>query len=362
MPLFGPSELRSLRAASMATMPIEEISASYAGKLSGCWLRNAILPGVIILVLAARCLAQTVDPSETIRIESDLVNLQVSVLSHDSAKPPNFLQQRDFLVLDDGQPQEITFFAAADAPFDLVLLIDLSGSTRDKLKLIRKSSKRFVEAARPLDRIAIITFTDTVQVVSPLTSDHEELRQAIDDIERPGGGTNFWDALRYVLLGVVRAGQTSRRSAVVVMTDGVDNALPDVPGEGSRTTFEELLNVAERSEAIIFPVFLDTEEEEVKRHRANPRAYVSARAELAQLAEASGTVVHRANKLTDLEKVYEQIIRDLGTVYSIGYRPASNAADGKWHKVSVGVVNRPELTARTRTGYHARGADSGSPD
>jgi VWFA-related protein len=342
-------------------MPIDQFGNSLAGKLAGDWLRKTILTGAMILAVAACCLAQNVDPSEIIRIDSDLVSLQVNVLSQDPTKPPMFLLQRDFRVVDDGAPQEIAFFAAADAPFDLVLLLDLSGSTRDKLKLIRKSSRKFVEAARPLDRIAIVTFTDTVAVVSPLTSNHEELLQAIDTIEKPSGGTDFWDALRYVLLGVVRTGQTSRRSAIVVMTDGVDNALPDVPGPGSRTTFERLQDVVERSDAIIFPVYLDTEKDEVKRHRATQSAYVSARAQLTQLAEASGTLVHHADKLTDLEKVYEQIIRDLGTVYSIGYRPTGNTADGKWHKVSVAVVNRPDLTPRTRAGYYAR-TGSGSPD
>ena len=318
-------------------------------------------PGVLVLALAASCLAQTSESADTIRIDSDLVNLQVSVLCHDPSKPLTPLQQRDFLVFDEGAPQEIEFFGAADTPFDLVLLLDLSGSTADKLKLVRKSSKRFVEAARPLDRIAILTFTDQVQIVSRLTSNHEQLRRAIDDIEKPGGGTNFWDALRYVLETVARTGQTSRRSAVVVMTDGVDNALPDVGGEGSRTTFEELLNIAEHSDAVIFPVYLDTEKEEVKRHRATPGAYVTARGQLAQLASASGTDVHRATRLTDLESIYDQIIRDLGTLYSIGYRPANNSRDGKWHKVSVGLVNHADLTARTRSGYYAKGVLFGSP-
>jgi VWFA-related protein len=284
------------------------------------------------------------------------------VLGHGPLKAPDPLQQRDFLVFDEGTPQQIAFFAAAAAPFDLVLLLDLSGSTADKLKLIRKSSIRFVETARPLDRIAIVTFTASLQIVSPLTSDHEKLRRAIDDIEKPSGGTNFWDALRYVLETIAQTSQASRRSATVVMTDGVDNALPDVAGEGSRTTFDELLNIAERSDAVIFPVYLDTEREEVKRHRATQSAYVTARAQLAQLAETSGTVVHRANKLTDLESIYDQIIRDLGTVYSIGYRPANNARDGKWHKIRVGLVNHPELGARTRSGYYAKELRSGSPN
>lgn len=330
-------------------------------RLFGAWRGRAGLLVMILLAWITPCLAQTPEPADTIRIDSDLVNLQVSVLSRDPSKPPTYLQQRDFNILDDGVPQEITFFAAGDAPFDLVLLLDLSGSTADKLKLIRKSSKRFVEASRSMDRIAIVTFTDDHEVVSPLTSDHKQLLRAIDDIERLTTGTNFWDALRYVLEVVVRPGQSFRRSAVVVMTDGVDNALPDVGGEGSRTTFEELVSLVERSEAVLFPVFLDTEKEEVKRHRTPASAYVLARGQLGQLAEISGTVVYRASKVSDLESVYEQIMRDLGTVYSIGYRPENNTRDGKWHKVSVDLVDHSDLTARTRKGYYAGNLASSSP-
>jgi VWFA-related protein len=315
-----------------------------------------------LLAAAAGCAAQTVDPVETIRVDSDLVDLQVNVFNHDPSKLAAPLQPQDFLVVEDGVPQEITFFAAADAPFDLILLLDLSGSTADKLKLIHRSSERFVEAARPMDRIAIVTFTDVVQVVSPLTYDRGELKRAIATIKKPIGGTNFWDALRYVLDVVARPGRASRRSAVVVMTDGVDNALPDVFGEGSRATFEELLNTAKHSNAIVFPIYLDTEKEAVKRHLTPMNAYAMARDELAQLAEASGSVAYRADKLKDLEGVYKQVIRDLATVYSIGYRPKNGSPDGKWHSVSVQLVNHPELTARTRSGYYARMLSGGWPN
>ena len=144
------------------------------------------------------------------------------------------------------------------------------------------------------------------------------------------------------------------------MTDGVDNALPDVFGEGSQTTFEELLGIVKRSSAIIFPIYLDTEDAEIKAHRAPRSAYELARGQLAQLADTSGAVVYKANKLNDLENVYEQVIRDLGTVYSIGYRPKKSSRDGKWHEVNVRLVNHPELTARTRNGYYAKALITGS--
>src|SRR5215213_2446178 len=192
------------------------------------------------------------DPIETVRIDSDLVDLKVSVIAAaDTPVPP--LEQKDFVVLEDGKPQEISFFAAADAPFDLVLLLDLSGSNSKKLKMIRNSAKRFVDAARPTDRIAVVSFTEQPALYSSFTLDRLKLKKSIDEIRDADGGTNFWDSLDWVIKVLVPQGSSGRRSAVVVMTDGVDNALPGVYGEGSRTTFEKQLEDVRNEETIVFP-------------------------------------------------------------------------------------------------------------
>ena len=312
-----------------------------------------------LLLLTAHCplltvQAQTPEPTDTIRIDTDLVNVSVSVFSRHSSLPKSALEQKDFAVFENGEPQEISFFASAETPFDLVLLLDLSGSTADKIKLIRTSSKRFVDAARPGDRIAIVTFTEDVQVVSRLALDHEALKTSIDQIAKPRGGTNFWDALRFVLEHIVGQSRAEgRRSAVVVMTDGVDNALPDVFGDGSVTTFAELIEVVRRSDTIVLPIYLDTVKE--GRHNGTPlSAYAQAQQQLSELASESGNSVYQARKVEDLNGAYAQVIRDLSTVYSIGYRPASRVRDGRWRAVAVRLVGRPDLVARARRGYYAK--------
>jgi Ca-activated chloride channel homolog len=294
------------------------------------------------------------DGIETLRVDTELVDLNVSVFSRDPLRGVGELGQKDFAVLENGTPEEISFFASAEAPFDLVLLIDLSGSTADKLDLIRKSATRFVEATRPTDRVGIVTFTDSPFVVSTLTIDRKQLAERIRKIEKPRGGTNFWDALRFVLKNFFGARDTSRRQAVVVMSDGVDNALPDVPGGGSETSYEELLEVVKTSEAIVIPIYLDTEREMVKQRRATENSYAMARQQLTELAGESGSLLYRARKVEDLQGVYEQVIRDLGTVYSIGYQPKNRRRDGSWRNISVRLLNRPDLSARTRRGYYAR--------
>src|SRR5215207_6464247 len=162
------------------------------------------------------------EPDETIRIDSDLVDLKVSVLGLPLNAPPPLLEPKDFLVLEDGVEQEISFFAAADTPFDLVLLLDLSGSSSRNLKLIRNSAKRFIDAARDVDRIALVTFTDQPALYSPFSLDRKKLKKTIDEMDEAIGGTNFWDSMDYVLRNLIPQGSAPRRSAVVVMTDGID--------------------------------------------------------------------------------------------------------------------------------------------
>ncbi|HVF21621.1 MAG TPA: VWA domain-containing protein [Pyrinomonadaceae bacterium] len=306
----------------------------------------------IVSLFVALLLVQ--DPVETIRIDSDLVDLKVSVLGFAPNTPAPLLEQKDFRVLEDGVEQEISFFAAADAPFDLVLLLDLSGSNSKNLKMIRNSAKRFVEAARDIDRIALVAFTDRPALYSQFGLDRRKLKKSIDEMDEAIGGTNFWDSLDYVLKDLINAGGGLRRTAIVVMTDGIDNALPDVPGPGSRTPFEKLVENIRNSESIVFPIYLDTEEENVKRYHVPRAAYAQAREQLGLIATTCGTTLYRAAKLKDLDTVYAQVVRDLSTVYSIGYRPTNKSLDGKWRVVQVQLVDRPELFARTKRGYHAK--------
>ena len=321
------------------------------------WVRSGLM--IALFLLTAYCLlltarAQTADPVDTLRIDTDLVNLNVGVANRKAALSAGHLEQKDFSVFENGAPQEILFFASEDAPFDLVLLLDLSGSTADKIGLIRKSAKRFVDAARPADRIAILTFTANIQMVAKLTNDHDLLKKNIDDIAKPSGGTNFWDALRFVLEHIVGQSRVeNRRSAVVVMTDGVDNALPGVYGEGSATSFADLLEIARRSDAIVLPIYLDTEREEYQKNSLKD-AYALARQQLAMLAAESGNVIYQARKVKDLEGVYQQVIRDLSTVYSIGYRPGNPVHGGAWRAVTVELVGHPELAVHTRRGYYGK--------
>lgn len=286
---------------------------------------------------------------EVIRVETNLVSLNVSVYSNRQRTHVNTLQQKDFAVFEDGREEAVTFFANTSVPFDLVLLIDLSGSTSGKRDLIRQSTRRFIEAARPSDRLGIVTFSDTANIVSSLTSDRKKLLDSVSKIE--GTGTsNVWAALKFTLDEVVGPKTLDRRRAVVFMTDGADSSLVGFGGRESKIEFSDLLETVRQNDSLIIPIYLDTEGHDP----LSQRVYKSARKTLAMLAEESGGPYYKARRIEDLSGVYAQVIEDLGKVYSLGYRPTNGQRDGMWRVVSIQVRNRPDLTVRARSGYYAK--------
>ena len=296
--------------------------------------------------------AGEVDPNDVIKTETSLVNLNVSVFNSKSKTFLGSLTKDDFQVLENGKEQPVTYFASTDVPFDLVLVIDLSGSTSDKRDLIKKSTLRFIEAARPMDRLAIVTFADEPTVVSPLTLDRAQLTASVNNMEG-GGGSHVWDAVKFALDKVIGPKTPDRRRAVVLMSDGVDGALMHYgPYRGSATSFADLLEQIRGTDTLIVPIYLDTEDSSYGGFAKEE--YENARRTLNLMAQESGGSYYKAKKLSDLNGVYEQVINDLGKVYSLGYKPTNEARDGSWRWVKVTVLNRPDLTAHARPGYYAQ--------
>ena len=290
---------------------------------------------------------QEMEEGDVLRVETNLVSLYVSAFSTRLQTHVATLEQKDFVVTEDGAPQTVNFFAATDVPFDLVLLLDLSGSTSGKRNLIRKTTQHFIEAARPADRLAIVTFTDRPTVVSPLTTDRTKLIAAAREID--GDGASYvWDALKFTLDQVLGPKPADRRRAVVFMTDGADNALSGW-SIGSSISFADLLEAVRHNDALIIPIYLDTEGD-------NPfaaRIYANARRTLNLLADETGGLYYKARKIEDLNGIYDQVIQDLGKVYSLGYTSTRPQRDRTWRTVKVEIANRPDLKTRARPGYYA---------
>jgi len=290
------------------------------------------------------------DSGDVITLEAPLVNVNVSV-TDEYGKAVSDLQKQDFVIYEDGVEQHITHFSPVTAPFDLALLLDVSGSTESKLGVIRRAAQAFVDMIGPEDRMAVFAFARRVYEIAPFTSNRFLLKQSIQAI-RGGGGTAFYDALWRVLTEVER--QPGRRKAIVVMTDGVDNSIRQPWLYPTEHTFEELLARVQESDVLIYPIYLDTEYEMVVRQRReSAMSYAVARRQLLALAEHSAGTLYRADTVEDLEGVYQRIADELRTIYSLAYSPINTARDGKWRTIRVKVL-RPGVRVKARRGYYAR--------
>jgi Ca-activated chloride channel family protein len=285
------------------------------------------------------------DEKEVTKIDTSLVTIDAVVRGPSTVK----LEKGDFKIFEDGQEQEIDVFGAADSPSDIVLLLDLSGSTADKVGLIKKTTRQFVEMKRDVDRVSIVTFAGGQNIVSPLESEKVKLLDRVGKL-KDSGESKVWDSIKYALDLLNRESSKDRRKAVVVMTDGVDNALAYEPGFGSSMLYSELLETVRNGSIAVFPIYLDTE----GRDQVSARMYGDARKTLQLLGDDSGGVYYAAKDIENLNEVYEKVLTDLGRVYSLGYEPKNSTRDGSWRKIRVEVPSHPEIKIRARSGYYAK--------
>jgi VWFA-related protein len=289
---------------------------------------------------------------ETIVLGTSVVNLNVSVTDRKGRSLPD-IRKEDFQLFENNDPQNVEFFAPTTAPFNLVLLLDLSGSISDKMDVVKSAALHFIDQIGPEDKVAILTFTRQVRVISTFTTDRNLLRQRIDSIDRAGGGTAFYEAMWFALVNTLD-GLQGQRNAIVVMTDGVDNSMEWFRFTPSRVSFEQMGRRLEESDVIAFPIYIDTEEEEVwDRLTGTPRSYEMARSQLEKIAELTGGQMYKAKRSKDLSKVYGEIAAALRTIYSVGYYPTNQERDGTFRRVRV-RVSRPDAVIRTRKGYYAK--------
>lgn len=290
---------------------------------------------------------------EAIRLEARLVNVLVRVTDAGGKTLP-LLKKDDFVIVEDNVQQDVSYFEPVTAPLHLVLLLDLSGSTEKKMKVLKKAAQKFVDSLKPTDTIAVAGFTRRFFVISNFTSDHKLLKDRIDDIKNRHSGTAYYDAM-WSTLDLLEEARATRK-AIVVLTDGVDNSL-DHPGDedlASKHSFSELLERVEEADATIYPIYLDTEYETIGRGgRSGHDAYVTARKQLDALADQTGAVMFKAERAEDLEGVYQQVAAELHSLYSLAYAPKALTRDGAWKKIGVSV-KLPGARLRAKRGYYAR--------
>jgi Ca-activated chloride channel homolog len=344
---------------------------------------------------------EDVDEGDIVRVDTQLVSVPAFV-TNVQGRPVSGLNKQNFLVFEDGQKQTIANFGTTEAPFEVALLLDTSGSTRADVNLIKQAANAFINALRPGDRIALVAFKDrgnpgetlaTVDVLSGLTDDRKALRAALDNLGS-SNGTPYYDALGKIANEVFRdppRTEVRGRRAVVALTDGVDSA--------SDSVYEESREKLLRAGLACYFIQVNTEDfvedrllkdcedngrltlsaRQLQRYRRIfvPKArsedygnfcqmgqfermqisrdlYNLARREMNDLAKASGARNFVAADLQQARAAFARVADDIGTQYSLGYYPTNKTRDGKYRVIRVevlGVKEKNEIHARQ--GYYA---------
>jgi VWFA-related protein len=345
--------------------------------------------------------SQDLDEGDVIRTDTQLVSVP-AVVTDSAGHPLSGLKPENFRITEDGQVQTIANFGTAETPFEIALLLDTSGSTRDDVALIRDAAASFIAALRPGDRVGIVAFNTAknggesmaaVDVLSPLTSDRGELRRAIENLGS-SQGTPYYDALQQVVDSVFHdppRDEVRGRRAVVALTDGVDSSSNSDFGAAK-------LKLSQAGLACYF-VQINTEDfvedrlmkdcqddgqlslsqKQIERYRRlitpPPKAeefngfcrmgpfermsisrelYNVARREMNDLSRVSGGRSFQAATLADARAAFARVAADIGTLYSLGYYPTNKTRDGKFRSIKLelkGVTQKAQI--RARDGYYA---------
>ncbi len=345
--------------------------------------------------------SEEVDEGDVIRTDTQLVSVP-AVVTDASGRPLSGLKPENFRIIEDGQAQTIANFGTTETPFEIALLLDTSGSTRDDVALIRSAANSFIEALRPGDRVGIVSFNQArtvaepvaaVEVLSPLTGDREALRAAIDNLGA-SQGTPYYDALERVADSIFHdppSEEARGRRAVVALTDGVDsssnsdfvNAKTKLARAGIACYFIQVntedfvedrlmkdcqddgqLSLSKRQIERYRRLFFPKAKEEsfnsfcqmgpFERMSISRELYNLARREMNDLARGSGGRSFEAATLADARAAFARVAADIGTQYSLGYYPTNKARDGKFRSIKLEVRGlREKAQIRARDGYYA---------
>jgi VWFA-related protein len=261
-------------------------------------------------------------------VAPQLMRLNASVTDR-TGRAISGLVASDFSVFENGKERKITEVAPTNAPFNLVLLLDVSGSVEERIDFIRKAARNFLNTVSPQDRIAIISFRDDIQIISDFTTDRSLLSERLNQIEA-GGPTAVHDAIAYVLVEQLKQ-LRGERTAIVILSDGDDNK--------SFVPFGTLLDSVYESGALIYPLYIPSgliPEASVPAPNVTldplRTRYLTlttrADEEGRKLAEVSGGIYYPIKYINDLQRAYDDVVAQLRMAYTITYVSSADSSAG----------------------------------
>jgi Ca-activated chloride channel homolog len=292
--------------------------------------------GLAALVIAAAVVV-TGAQGQRIRSGVELVSLNVTA-SDSGGKYVTDLNEEEVEVFEDGAKQKLTFFSKTQQPISLAILLDTSASMDERMGTAQEAAIGFVKQLHKDDQAEVIDFDSQVRVLAEFTNDAAALEKAIRTT-MPNGSTSLYNAL-YIALKELKKAKTAtsdiRRQAIVLLSDGDDTS--------SLIEFDQVLDLAKRSEVVIYAIGLRAGE-------LQRREFKEAEFVLKQLASETGGRAFFVTDARELARIYQGIWDELSSQYSIAYSSGNPKRDGAWRRVQVRLL-RPSVTARTKLGYY----------
>jgi Ca-activated chloride channel family protein len=280
-----------------------------------------------------------VDDTKPVIVNTDLITLTVTV-TDTYGRYVSGLGKNAFTVLDDKQPQDISFFSDDDAPVSVGVIFDVSGSmSGDKIRRARDALANFIQTSHNADEYFLIAFNSRAQLLLDKTRDGDAVLDKLTFVQTKNN-TALYDAC-YLGVEKVQRGAHPKR-ALLLISDGQDN--------NSRYTFSEVRRLLKESDVVLYAVGI------LSGSDAGSSLGMEGQGTLDELANVSGGKAFFPRSPAELDDIFEQIALELRHQYSIGYKPNNFANDGKWHKVKVKVTpprGLPRLYVRSKEGYYA---------
>jgi VWFA-related protein len=281
----------------------------------------------------------------TIKVNVSLVVLHTTVLD-DRGKFVDGLKEENFRVFEDKAEQKLSLFKREDVPVSMGLVIDNSGSMRDKRPRVNEAALTLVQASNPHDESFVVNFNDDyyLDLDKDFTSSIPELKEALERIDARGS-TALYDAI-IGSLDHLKKGHKDKK-VLLVVTDGEDNV--------SRNSLEKAVREIQKSNVVIYSIGLFSDEDKKNKKKAM-RA-------LKDISAASGGVAFFPENVDDVHNICDQVARDIRNQYTLGYYPTNTKKDGTFRTVQVDIIpprGKGKLTARTRNGYFAPGQTAAS--
>ena len=295
-------------------------------------LAASLLVAAPLFFSPPRVLAQ--EDRAVFRAETRLVLLHATVVDKNGRLVTN-LGRTAFKVYENGAEQELRVFRREDVPVSLAIVIDNSGSMRDKRQKVEAASVALVKASNPQDEVMVVNFNDEAYEDVQFTNDIKRMEEGLTRIDSRGG-TAMRDAIA-MTIDRVRERAKKDKKVLLVITDGNDNT--------SALSLEKLIQKAHESEIVQYAIGLLSEEERREARRAK-RA-------LDTLTTATGGLVYYPKDLAEVEKIALQVAHEIRNQYILAYTPKIQALDGSFRQIKVAVNGPNRPVARTRTGYYA---------